>query len=57
MTTTKLKSFCLLLTVVAFMGLYLCQLDFIVACLNNDISLNVYIEQPKSFVEGGESII
>jgi len=49
----RLESFCLLLAIVASIGLYLWKLNFVIAYLNSDIDIDVYIEQPKDFAKGG----
>jgi len=55
--TVRLKSFQLLLAIVASERLELWQINFIVAYLNNNIDFDVYMEQHKGFVEGEGNIV
>jgi len=45
------------IAIVASTELHLWQLNFVVAYLNSDIDFDVYIEQPKGFVEGGGDMV
>jgi len=55
--TARLESFHLLLAIVALTGLHLWQVNFVMAYLNSNIDIDVYIEQSKSFVKGRGDII
>ena len=56
-TTACLKLFQLLLAIVALLGLYLWQLDFVIAYLNSNIDFNIYIKQLLDFVESRDNIV